>query len=186
MTNVQHFIRPPPLRYSPSPIVGSRRRATASHNGKESRNSYVFPPSCMWPHVSTHTTHKPDRKQGNNAQKQHNAGRAPTSSVPMTGSPLHWSAYRGDLGITWILLKVRAAQKMFSFLFSESSTKNSGSDSRWGDHCETGGIAHQHSFGLGNLGAGGVSIVAVGKYSDDKYNIYNERGGSLGRSYSRR
>ncbi|CAN0467898.1 unnamed protein product, partial [Ectocarpus sp. 12 AP-2014] len=43
--------------------------------------------------------------QGRKAHKQVNARRGPSSSLPMSDTPLHWSAYRGDLGITWILLK---------------------------------------------------------------------------------
>lgn len=46
--------------------------------------------------------------QGRKAHKPNDQRRAPASSLPMTGTPLHWSAYRGDLGITWILLKVGA------------------------------------------------------------------------------
>ncbi|CAM9680697.1 unnamed protein product [Ectocarpus sp. 6 AP-2014] len=43
--------------------------------------------------------------QGRKAHKQVNARRGPSSSLPISDTPLHWSAYRGDLGITWILLK---------------------------------------------------------------------------------
>eukprot|EP00903_Cladosiphon_okamuranus_P010377 g9816.t1 len=45
------------------------------------------------------------RALGRKAHKSNDPRRAPASNLPITGTPLHWSAYRGDLGITWILLK---------------------------------------------------------------------------------
>lgn len=51
-------------------------------------------------------THAHAGNQGRKAHKPNDQRRAPASNLPITGTPLHWSAYRGDLGITWILLKV--------------------------------------------------------------------------------
>lgn len=58
------------------------------------------------PHFSSFLTPSHHALQGQKPNT-HTPRRASTSSLPITDTPLHWSAYRGNLGITWILLKVR-------------------------------------------------------------------------------
>ncbi|CAM9304009.1 unnamed protein product, partial [Hapterophycus canaliculatus] len=86
------------------------------------------------------------------------ARRAPTPHLPITDTPLHWSAYRGDLGITWILLREG---------YSPNDTDNMGNTAT---HLAA---ANGHERVLDTLIRDGSDVHQQNKFKNTAYDVAN-------------
>lgn len=101
-------------RVTGSPDLISNRELFCPYSKQSPMNGHNATPNMTFVHGDHHHA-RTRRSQGRKAHRPNDPRRAPTSSLPITGTPLHWSAYRGDLGITWILLKVGVCSRDETF-----------------------------------------------------------------------